>query len=539
MRLFYLLVQSSWPVGLCAVTLSAISGMATLGLITVIHKTLSDPNSDTAGLAVLFALACLTALLTQVMSKCLLVKLSQSTAARLRFELSTRIMTAPLQQLEEVGASKLYATLIGDVNSITSALTSLPGLCAKVMVLLCGLVYLACLSIPLALGTIVVAAIGVATYLAGIRWANVYLRQAREDQDDVIKQMRAMVAGIKELKGNNERRLEFFYDVLLPADSKMRKNVITGRSIQGFAHSWGRLFLFVGMGLLLFVWPRLATVNAATLTGYTLTILYLTFPLNGILAWLPSMNSALISLNKINSLGLLIESTDEGVVTTVHPQFESLRIKNVSFKYPTIAGEGFALGPIDLTVEPQEVLFVAGGNGSGKTTFAKLLTGMYRPHEGHLEFNGDVVDDTNRGDFRQLFSTIYVEGHLFDRLLAVEANPMQIRYWLNVLGIEGMVDLSTGRLAENDLSRGQKKRLALLVACLDERPIFVFDEWAAEQDPTFKDTFYLKILPELRRQGRTVIAITHDDRYFDSADRVVKLTDGRLQWLSQTSRKAA
>jgi putative ATP-binding cassette transporter len=159
---------------------------------------------------------------------------------------------------------------------------------------------------------------------------------------------------------------------------------------------------------------------------------------------------------------------------------------------------------------------------------AKLLTGLYTPEQGHVLLNGQIVTDRIRGNYRQLFSTVFVEGHIFDRLLGGEIDQMQLRYWAKLLEIESKVDFATGRLHTDKLSRGQHKRLALLVACMDDRPVFVFDEWAAEQDPGFKDVFYRQILPELRRRGKCVVAITHDDRYFSAAGRVLTLRDGRL-----------
>jgi len=519
--------------GLTSLVLGAISGMATLALITLIHQALSEPPSNSLRLPILFACACICVMATQVASKCLLVRLSQSTAARLRYELCGRIMACPLAGLEAVGPHRLLAALIGDVNAITAALCGLPGVCASAMVLTCGVGYLACLSAPLACCAVLMAGLGVASYLASIRFANTYLRQAREDQDEVFKQLRAMIHGIKELRGNNPRCLDFFYGVLLPTDTKMRERTITGLSVQGFAHSWGRLCLFIGIGLLIFVWPRLWTVTPETLTGYTLTILYLTYPLDNILGWLPSMNGASVSLGKIESLGLLSDDTEEHPIDMRPPSFESLELRGVIYRYSSPDGRGFSLGPMDLVLSAQEVLFVAGGNGSGNTTLAKLLTGLYSPDEGTVLLNGRVVNRHSQGNYRQLFSTVFVEGRLFDRLLGVELNPMQIRHWSRLLGIENKIDVETGRLLTDELSRGQHKRLALLVACMDDRSVFVFDEWAAEQDPGFKDVFYLQILPELRRRGRTVVAITHDDRYFFAADRVLTLTDGRLRSIAK------
>ncbi|QDS94622.1 ABC transporter ATP-binding protein YojI [Roseimaritima multifibrata] len=528
MKLFLVLIRSSWISGLVSGLLGALSGMMNLGLIMLIHHALTDDPSEAGSLPYLFAGACVMVLLTQVTAKYLLVQLSQATAARLRYELCTKIIAAPLPTLESVGPNRLLAALIGDVNAITAALSAFPAACANAMVLACGLVYLATLSLPLAGGTILMASIGVFSFLTGLRLANRHIRKAREDQDEVVKQLRAMIDGIKELKGNNMRCLDFVYDVLLPADTRMRHSLIVGSNIQGFAHSWGRLFLFIGIGLLLFLWPQISTVSTATLTGYVLTILYLTYPLDGILGWLPAMNAASVAVAKIETLGLMIDRPEQQSSVSAPTKFQSIELQGVTYRYDSMGDDCFALGPVDLTLCPGETLFIAGGNGSGKTTLAKLLTGLYVPDAGRLSWNGRDVTNKVRADYRQLFSTVFVEGHLFDRLLGIDATPGKLEHWISLLGMEDKVDVQTGRLLTGELSRGQHKRLALLVAALDDRPIFVFDEWAAEQDPEFKDTFYQQILPELNRSGKTVVAITHDDRYFSVATRVLMVTDGRL-----------
>jgi putative ATP-binding cassette transporter len=265
--------------------------------------------------------------------------------------------------------------------------------------------------------------------------------------------------------------------------------------------------------------------------GYTLTILYLTNPLDSILGWLPAFNQAAIALNKIQALGLMADRSEGPVTSTAVKSFKSISLHEVTYSYQPANKEdcGFSLGPINLTVRPGEVLFIVGGNGSGKTTLAKLLTGLYSPHTGEIQLDKQVVDAAATGNYRQLFSTVFVEGHLFDRLLGIDLDPKLLKFWAGMLGIEDKVDFATGHLQVDRLSRGQHKRLAMLVACLDQRPVFVFDEWAAEQDPIFKDVFYRQIVPELILTGRAVVAITHDDRYFFAADRIVKLVDGRME----------
>lgn len=98
------------------------------------------------------------------------------------------------------------------------------------------------------------------------------------------------------------------------------------------------------------------------------------------------------------------------------------------------------------------------------------------------------------------------------------------------LNLDNKVQVENGKFSTIVLSQGQGKRLALLTAYLEKRPIYLFDEWASDQDPFFRDVFYEKILLNLKQQGKTVLVISHDDRYFHLADRVIKLDYGKIEY---------
>ena len=192
--------------------------------------------------------------------------------------------------------------------------------------------------------------------------------------------------------------------------------------------------------------------------------------------------------------------------------------------------DGFLLGPVDMTVHPGEIVFIIGGNGSGKTTLAKLITGLYMPEEGEIRLDGRPVTAENCEGYRQLFSAVFDDATIFESLWGLGAADLdeRAREYLGQLELDHVVTVSNGVFSTTHLSRGQRKRLALLTAYLEDRPIYLFDEWAADQDPTFRKVFYLRLLPELKRRGKAVVAITHDDRYFANADRVVKLEEGKV-----------
>lgn len=197
----------------------------------------------------------------------------------------------------------------------------------------------------------------------------------------------------------------------------------------------------------------------------------------------------------------------------------------------------FTLGPVTLTLYPGALVFVTGGNGSGKTTLVKLLTGLYMPEHGELRLDGETIGAHNIQRYRQMFSVVFSDFFLFDELHGMQNVDADARQYLSLLQLDHKVSVQEGKLSTIDLSQGQRKRLALLTAYLEDRPIYVFDEWAADQDPLFRNIFYHKLLPELKSRGKTVIVISHDDRYFHLADRIIKLDYGLLEADEERSSK--
>jgi putative ATP-binding cassette transporter len=211
--------------------------------------------------------------------------------------------------------------------------------------------------------------------------------------------------------------------------------------------------------------------------------------------------------------------------------WSSLELSDVTHSYQREGEETlFVLGPINLQIEPGELIFVTGGNGSGKTTLAKLLLGLYTPESGEIKLDGKTISEDMTDYYRQHFSVVFSDYFLFETLLGLKSEELdgKAREYLIQLQLDHKVKVVDGSFSTTDLSQGQRKRLALLTAYLEDRPIYLFDEWAADQDPLFKDIFYYQILPDLKARGKTVIAITHDDRYYHVGDRVIKLTDGQI-----------
>lgn len=208
-----------------------------------------------------------------------------------------------------------------------------------------------------------------------------------------------------------------------------------------------------------------------------------------------------------------------------------LRLKSVCHQFPGLTKDcPFTLGPIELSIQAGETVFIVGGNGSGKSTLAMLLLGLYEPEHGSIELNGIPVDFSSLPHYRQHFSAVFADFHLFDEILCGDQDAVveQATAYLSRLRIADKVKVESGRFSTTSLSLGQRKRMALVSSYLEDRPIYLFDEWAADQDPVFKRVFYQELLPELKARGKTVFVISHDDAYFDCADRLVRLNHGTL-----------
>jgi putative ATP-binding cassette transporter len=290
------------------------------------------------------------------------------------------------------------------------------------------------------------------------------------------------------------------------------------------------------IGVSVFGLRHVLGAQAAVLSGFMMALLYMMTPLQVIMNAAPGLARAKVALQNIHDLGITLshsaspERTDDVPVLSGRGGVR-LQLCGVMYSHQNADSlDEFTVGPIDLTIMPGELLFITGGNGSGKTTLAKLLTGLYPPLKGELWYDEQRVTDENRDNYRQLFSGVFSDFFLFESLLGLE--PAQLddraREYIWRLRLQEKVRIKDGVFSTTALSQGQRKRLALLTCCLENRPVLFFDEWAADQDPSFKEFFYLTILPGLKDQGKTIIVISHDDRYYGVADRIIHLESGRI-----------
>ena len=518
------------------ILLGIISGGSNAALLAMINHLLSTAAASSGLFIILFAALCIILPLTRFASEAMLINLSSKAILELRMQLCRQMLSTPLRRLEELGPHRLLAALTQDIPTIGNALVSIPMLSLHSSIVLGCLIYLGWLSWPIFLAVIGFLIVGMLSYQIPLRRGMRAYEVVREEWDKLFKHFEGVTSGIKELKLHHDRREAFLTRALYPTGVSLRRHSIIGRLNFIGADSWGQSLCFILIGLILFTAHSRFGTNAQTLIGYTLVILYMMNPVQLIMTIIPNFATASVAMQKVESLGLTLDESDGSKELTRQLQagvsWRSVELVGVTHTYHR-EGEagGFLLGPIDLTLEPGELLFITGGNGSGKTTLAKLLLSLYIPEEGEIYLDGKVVTEETREQYRQLFSVVFSDFFLFESLFGLDSVHLDAnaRKYLAQLQLDHKVKVEDGALSTIELSHGQRKRLALLTAYLEDRPIYLFDEWAADQDPLFKDIFYHQLLPELKARAKAVIVISHDDRYYYVADHVIKLDSGKLQ----------
>ena len=512
-----------------------LSGACNAGLLALINTALHTAGASSPPFIWRFAGLGLIKLVTSALSRVLLARFSHRTIADLRLALSRKILAAPLPHVEAIGVPRILVTLTDDIQDIRTALLNIPSVALNIAILLGCAIYLGWLSWRVLLFLLGFLLLGACCYRVLGGRALRALQHAREAQDTLFHHVRALLEGLKELKLHGRRREAFLSHHLHAATDAYQHHSVVAMTRFIMADSWSQLVFYVPVGLLLFALPFVHTLSPQILTGYVLTTLYLVGPLGALMNALPFFGRAIVALQKVEALGLSLTagSTQENVVA--HPasirSWKRLELQDVVYAYPRELGDNhFTLGPMHWTLYPGELIFLSGGNGSGKSTFVKLLTGLYAPNTGEIRLDGQPITEENREWYRQLFSVVFSDFYLFENLLGLASAGLdaQAQHYLEQLQLDHKIQIRDGVLSTTALSQGERKRLALLTAYLEDRHIYIFDEWAADQDPQFKDIFYTTLLPALQAQGKTVLVISHDERYFVLADRLLKLDDGKL-----------
>ncbi|AZE12486.1 PvdE, pyoverdine ABC export system, fused ATPase-permease component [Pseudomonas chlororaphis subsp. aureofaciens] len=518
-----------------SVALGMVGGLAITLLLATINNALHSATGMTQGVVLTFAALCLLALTSSIVSDIGTNYVGQRIIAALRKDLGEKVLSAPITQIERYRSHRLIPVLTHDVDTISDFSFAFTPLAIATTVTLGCLGYLAYLSVPMFLMMVVAIIIGTSVQLVAGGKGIKGFDEARDHEDELQRYYNAIASGAKELRIHRPRRFRMNTQRIQKTADRISDIQVRSVNIYILAKSFGSMLFFVVIGLALAMQAYYPNPDPAVITGFVLVLLYMKGPLEHVVGYLPIVGKAKIAFARIRELSERFSSPEPHLLMddSEAPQavVHSLELRGVSYSPPPVAGsEPFHLGPINLNIRQGDIVFIAGENGCGKTTLIKLLLGLYQPQSGEIRLNGEAVTDRLRDDYRQLFTTVFADYHLFDDLVQGNAGKSLdiATQYLDRLEIAHKVSIKDGAFTTTDLSTGQRKRLALINAWLEERPVLVFDEWAADQDPAFRRIFYTELLPDLKRLGKTIIVISHDDRYFDIADQLVRMKAGQV-----------
>lgn len=526
---FGLLLRESKAEGSALLLLSLLAGtLQGAAILLVAHMAQAfqgTTHGDLAGFA-LFVVLLLLFAAAKHLALHRGVLLTEQTTTQLVARLAASLRRTELAELERLGRERIYANITRDIkvfsNSAMLAVHTLQSM--TVIAVVVG--YLSVVSMPAFLLVITLAWLGMWQFTRSDRAMKACAEQANLAEDRFFELLDQALDGFKELKLDERKRRALVEEHMLPAAREAMNSRIA--AAQDHVRKMGvfNWLYFPTLSIIAFVFPEL---GAPSITNSLLALLFLWTPIIDSLAAVPNLVTTRLSVQRIRAIETALEQVQVSLPRHQEcpSRFHEIRLEGVLYDYTDKHGDTtFQVGPLDLTLRAGEITLIVGGNGSGKSTLLKLLTGLYPPRAGRVLLDGEspLIDD-----YRGLFSCVFTDFHLFRRLYGVGTiDPREVERLLHELRLADKTRVVEGSFADTSLSSGQRKRLALIAAYLEHRPVYMFDEWTADQDPEFRRYFYEVLLPELKGQGKTVVCVTHDDRYFHTADRLIRLQDGRI-----------
>jgi len=512
--------------------MSGLGGISTAAILGAINSGLQ--NGSTLWAATLFIVALFLFIKTQSYVTITTTAEIEAIIHKIRVRLMDQIRHSELLALEDVGRARIVAAITSDTAVLTQASNMLAFTVQGAVLIVFVAIYVAFLSVAAILTTIVVVSIAAVIFHQKNRRLVSEKQRAAAWERRLFDRLTDFLDGFKEVRLNSARSADLFADAVdvsrTAANIKINTQAETFRMIVT-----SQISMYVLLGAVVFVAPQFSdTLGGAALTKTTTALMFIVGACFGLVQSIPILLNANASADRLVQLENVLRATaaQPREVPTVK-RFDKIEMRNINFRYVDKFSESaFKIGPIDFTLHPGELVFITGGNGSGKSTFLRVLSGIYAPESGEIILDGRHIDNSNRDDYRALMSAIFFDYHLFRRLYGVpDPDPGEVNRLLELFRLSAKTGLVDGEFRTLELSGGQRRRLALIVSLLEKRPILLLDEWTAEQDPEFRRKFYDELLPDLMKAGATVVVITHDDRYLDELDlpaRRIRMDEGKI-----------
>ena len=517
------------------ISVAALAGLSSTALIALVNYSASlvAQKSTPSWAFFLFVplLICYTVLLR--INNRESITATQTLTHRIRMRVMGEVLKTDLLTLQKIGPPHILTVLNRDTLTISQGATMFVPTCQSIAMMLFSIAYLFFLSFPAGLVTLIFGLSVIIYFSRSFSATHRMLTDAWAEEGQAADQISDFLSGFKEIKMNSNRAFDISGDIIASsrhvADVKAKALVHLSN---GFASI--QVMIYVLVGATIFIVPMLTSGFSSSVVSVTTTILFIAGSLTGIVTSLPLLSVANTAAEEVNRfMGELEQIKKSNVAGSeyVDPVVQKITVDNVAYRFVGKPGSTpFTLGPISCEFESGKVYFIRGGNGSGKTSFVRILTGLIAPDSGRILLNGIEVEGAYSQAYRDLFSTIYSDFHLFKKLYGMyDTTDEEVEFWMKKLELPERIKFSNHAFSDLSLSTGQKKRIALIVSILEKRPIIILDEWASDQDPEVREFFYEKIIPELRAMDKIVIAITHDDHYFHLADHLLMINQGKLR----------
>lgn len=444
-----------------------------------------------------------------------------------------QILKAPLLKLEKLGSQRFF-TAIEDLRTFSLLPYTVTHTVNSVLMLVLCLVYMFSLSTVSAFIVIGLIALVAGSYLVVMRSMTKQVFKLRKYNEHYYKHVDDVMKGFKELKLGFFRRENLMNKFLVPNRDDAMKLDFRINYVFLSINLISQYGLYFVVAVILFVLPESGLLAREDVIAYVVMILFMSGPINNIINLQQMYTRFSVANSRIKKFMKDFEVADEPVPFQPQPKsgFETLAFKDISFSYTAGTEEAqssFALGPVNLDIHQGETIFIVGGNGSGKSTFINILTGLYKPTQGAMVLNGEETTDVQE-KMQSFIAAVFTDNHIFSHNYddyVLEHNE-RYRQLLETMQLNGVIEDDKEESARRKFSKGQGKRLSLIFALLENKPVLVLDEWAADQDPHFRKYFYEQLLPKLKSEGKTIIAVTHDDAYFHLADRILKFDYGTI-----------
>ena len=513
--------------------MSGLGGISTAAILAAINSGLQSGSSLWA--ASLFVIALFLFIKTQSYVTITTTAEIEAIIHKIRVRLMDQIRRSELLAIEDVGRARIVAAITSDTAVLTQASNMLAFTVQGAVLIVFVAIYVAFLSVAAILTTIVIVSIAAVIFHQKNRRLVDEKQRAAAWERRLFDRLTDFLDGFKEVRLNRARSTDLFDDAVdvsrTAANIKINTQAETFKMIVT-----SQISMYVLLGAVVFIAPQFSSsLGGAALTKTTTALMFIVGACFGLVQSIPVLLNANASADRIvqleNALRATVSSQQREI--PVVKRFDEIEMRKISFRYVDRFSEAaFKIGPIDFKLRPGELVFITGGNGSGKSTFLRVLAGLYPPDSGEIILDGKHITDANRDEYRALMSAIFFDYHLFRRLYGVpDAEPGEVDRLLNLFRLADKTGLVDGEFRTLELSGGQRRRLALIVSLLEKRPILLLDEWTAEQDPEFRRKFYDELLPDLMKAGATVVVITHDDRYLDELNlpaRRIRMDEGRI-----------